>query len=131
MGYKPIKGEEHSAQLSSRHATIASKSAIFLGFDMVVNSRRNTSIATAEDKDQESNEMPLGLSIISLKQVVTIDLAPTVTVHLHTHHGSYHTQVLPDSGADISAAGEHVLPPLNEYRDNLLPSEFTPRAANG
>ena len=27
--------------------------------------------------------------------------------------------------------GEHVLPRLNEYRDNLLPSEFTPRAANG
>ena len=40
-------------------------------------------------------------------------------------------QVLPDSGADISAAGEHVLPLLNEYKDSLLPSEFTPCAANG
>jgi len=39
--------------------------------------------------------------------------------------------VLPDSGADISAAGEHILARLNEYKDNLLPSEFTPRAANG
>ena len=63
--------------------------------------------------------------------MATIDPAPTVTVHLHTHHGSYRTQVLPDSGADISAAGEHVLPRLNEYRDNLFPSEFTPRSANG
>ena len=88
-------------------------------------------IATAEDPDQESNEISPELSTISLKQVATIDPAPTVTVHLHTHHGSYRTQVLPDSGADISAAGEHVLPRLNEYRDNLLPSEFTPRAANG
>jgi len=61
----------------------------------------------------------------------TIDPAPTIKVHLRTHHGSCHTQVLPDSGADISAAGEHVLPLLNEYKDNLLPSEFTPRAANG
>ena len=52
-------------------------------------------------------------------------------VLLHTHHGSCHSQVLPDSGADISAAGEHVLPLLNEYKDNLLPSEFMPRSANG
>ena len=64
-------------------------------------------IATAEDPDQESNEIS---PAINLKQVATIDPAPTVIVHLHTHHGSYHTQVLLDSGADISAAGEHVLP---------------------
>ena len=63
-------------------------------------------IATAYDPDQESNEISPGLSTISLKQVATIDPAPTVTVHLHTHHGSYCTKVLPDSGADISAAGE-------------------------
>ena len=61
----------------------------------------------------------------------TIDPAPTVKVHLRTHHGDCHVQVLPDSGADISAAGEHILLQLNEYKDNLLPSEFTPRAANG
>ena len=48
-----------------------------------------------------------------------------------TLHGSCQTQVLPDSGADISAAGEHILSRLNEHRDNLLPSEFSPHAANG
>ena len=48
-----------------------------------------------------------------------------------TPHGSCQTQVLPDSGADISAAGEHILSRLKEHRDNLLPSEFSPHAANG
>ena len=58
----------------------------------------------------------------------TIDPAPTVL--LSTHYGSCHSwQVLPDSGGDISAAGEHVLPLFNEHKDNLLPSEFTPCAA--
>ena len=59
----------------------------------------------------------------------TIDPTPSVKVHLHADHGSCHVQVLPNSGAEILAAGEHILPQLNEYKDNLLPSEFTPRGA--
>ena len=80
------------------------------------------------DDDVEQLDRPPGFKTISLKQVSTIDPAPTVKVHLRTHHGDFHAQVLPDSGADISTAGEHILLLLNEY---LLPSEFTPRAANG
>ena len=49
---------------------------------------------------------------------------------LHTFYGSCHTEVLPDTGADVSAAGEHILSQLNEHKDNLLPSEFTPHVAN-
>ena len=33
--------------------------------------------------------------------------------------------------SDISATSEHILSQLNEYWDNLLLSEFSPRAANG
>ena len=71
------------------------------------------------------------LTTISLKQIKTIDPAPTVMMQIVTPHGSCHAQVLPDSGADISAAAEHILSRLNEHRNNLLPSEFTPHAANG
>ena len=39
--------------------------------------------------------------------------------------------MLPDSGADISAAGTEILCHLNEHVDNLLPSRITPRAVNG
>jgi len=49
-------------------------------------------------------------------------------MHLCTHHDS---QKLPDSGADASSAGEHILLRLNEHKNNLLPSEFTPSATNG
>ena len=37
---------------------------------------------------------------------------------------------MPDSGADISAAGEEILAHLNEHIDNLLPSTTVPKAAN-
>jgi len=77
----------------------------------------------ATGNDEEEPDEPPGFN---LKQV-----DPVPTVLLSTHHGSCHSQVLPDSGADISAAGEHVLPPFNEHKDNLLPFEFTSRAANG
>ena len=71
------------------------------------------------------------MTVLSIKQVATIDPAPTIMVEVSTIHGSFRTAILPDSGADISAAGENILPPLNEYKENLLPSEFRPRVANG
>ena len=83
---------------------------------------------TTEDIDQE----PIEYTTPTLTTIrVTIEPAPTVTMQIITPNVSCRTQVLPDSGADISAAGEHILPHLNEHRDNLLPSEFTPRIANG
>ena len=88
-------------------------------------------IVTTEEIDQEPVEYTTPtLTTVSVKQVI-IEPAPTITMQIITPNGSCRTQVLPDSGADISAAGEHILPHLNEHRDNLLPSEFTPRAANG
>ena len=78
-------------------------------------------IVTTEEIDQEPIEYTTPtLTTISVKQV-TIEPAPTITMQIITPNGSCRTQVLPDSGADISAAGEHILPHLNEHRDNLLP----------
>ena len=46
-------------------------------------------------------------------------------------NGQATVQVLPDSGADISAAGIDFLTHFNEHVDNLLPSTVRPRAVNG
>ena len=39
--------------------------------------------------------------------------------------------VLPDSEADISAAGQTIVGMLGHHLDNLAPSEISPRAVNG
>ena len=39
--------------------------------------------------------------------------------------------VLPDSGADISAAGQTIVDMLRHHLDKLAPSEISPRAVNG
>ena len=89
-------------------------------------------ITTTEDTDQDPVEpIAPALTTISLNQIKATDPAPTVMMRIITPNGSCQTQVLPDSGADISAAGEQILSQLNEHRDNLLPSEFAPHAANG
>ena len=57
--------------------------------------------------------------------------APTVTIHMSSLNGAAPIIVLPDSGAEISIAGHQLLHSLNEHRDNLLPSNMSPRAVNG
>jgi len=39
--------------------------------------------------------------------------------------------VLPDLGADVLTAGKHILLQLDEHKEKLLQSEFTPHTANG
>ena len=46
-------------------------------------------------------------------------------------NGTASINSLPDSGADISAAGTQALRELGEHVDNLLPSRVIPRAVNG
>ena len=75
------------------------------------------------------SQPPAGLSTI--KQMSTSDPAPTILIKLSSLNGSCHTDVLPDSGADISAAGEPLLRLLNDHVYNLLPSEIIPHTANG
>ena len=53
------------------------------------------------------------------------DPAPTLTVHIAALNGQANVEVLPDSGADISAAGIDFLAHFNEHILNLLPSDVT------
>ena len=57
--------------------------------------------------------------------------APTITVKMTSSSGSTPVTVLPDSGADISAAGQAIVGILGHQLGNLIPSEINPRAVNG
>ena len=70
-----------------------------------------------------------GLS--KIHYVTSTDPAPKLEVKLIILNGAITTAVLPDSGADFSAAGTGILSQLNEHIDNLLPSSVIPKAANG
>ena len=67
----------------------------------------------------------------TIRQVAATEPAPSVNVHILSINGSCKTQALPDSGADISAAGPQLLKSLGEHALNLLSSDITPQAANG
>ena len=67
----------------------------------------------------------------TIRQVTAAEPAPTILICISTNKRSYQTQVLPDSGADISAAGQDLLEHLDEHTDYLVPSQIIPRAANG
>ena len=57
--------------------------------------------------------------------------APTITVQMTSASRTMPVTVLPDSGADISAAGQALTGILGLHVDNLTPSEISPRAVNG
>jgi len=57
--------------------------------------------------------------------------APIITVQISSSTGTRYLEVLPDSGADISAAGQEVLELLGQHIDNILPSGINPRTVNG
>ena len=66
-----------------------------------------------------------------IHHVTANETAPTIHVHVTSPHGSSEIEMLPDSGADVSAAGKEILAYLGEHIDNLPQSEITPRAVNG
>ena len=57
--------------------------------------------------------------------------APTIEVQMLSSNGTKNIRVLPDSGAEITAAGKEILAYLDHHPDNLLPSTVIPRAVNG
>ena len=57
--------------------------------------------------------------------------APTIVVQISSSTGTKEVKVLPDSGADISAAGQDVMKHLGQHMNNLLPSKICPRTVNG
>ena len=59
------------------------------------------------------------------------DLALKLKIDIATLNGATTTAVLPESGANISAASTSILSQLNKHIDNLLPFSVIPKAANG
>ena len=47
---------------------------------------------------------------------------PTIMVSISSSTGTRNIKVLPDSGADISAAGQDIMRYLGHYKSNLVPS---------
>ena len=64
-------------------------------------------------------------------QEAATEPAPTIVSQVTSSTESHHLDVLPDSGADISAAGQKVLEILGQHVDNILPSDINPRTVNG
>ena len=59
------------------------------------------------------------------------EAAPTIRINISSSSGTKQVEVLPDSVADISAAGQGILRILGQHVNNLLPSSINPRAVNG
>ena len=88
---------------------------------------RTMAIHTNPDQDER-------LPQINLSRVINspaFEPAPTIQVHMSALNGHATVQALPDSGADISVAGNTLLQHLHEHAGNLLPSNITPRTVNG
>ena len=66
-----------------------------------------------------------------LQHVASSDPAPLINLDVISANGSCYTKALPDSGADISAAGKTILSTLNEHINTLLPSTVIPKVVNG
>ena len=70
------------------------------------------------------------LQLYKVQEAAT-EPAPTITVQVSSSTGTRSLDSLPDSGADISAAGQEVLEFLGQHFDNILPSRISPRTVNG
>jgi len=57
--------------------------------------------------------------------------APRVTVSISSTTGTHQVEVLQDSGADISAAGQQLLSSMGHHIDNILTSNVTLKTVNG
>ena len=73
------------------------------------------------------------LPLVRLSELAnrTVSPAPTVNMQVSTCHGQASLDILPDSGADICAAGPQFVQALGEHMQNLADSRITPRAVNG
>ena len=67
----------------------------------------------------------------TIRRVTAAKPAPTILIRISTKKRFYQAQVLPDSGVDISAAGQDLLKHLDEHTDHLVPSQIIPWATNG
>ena len=91
--------------------------------------RTTTTPQTCTLSAQPHSDLPfIQLSSTSTESV---NPTPTVTMKVTTCNGEANIAILPDSGADICAAGPEFVKSLGEHMDNLAPSQIVPRAING
>ncbi len=81
----------------------------------------------------QTNSLSNGFPLLQLSMLNKgkIAPAPLVAMHVASDRGEAHTDVLPDSGADICAASHQFVAALGEHMDNLAQSKITPQAVNG
>ena len=73
----------------------------------------------------QQNSKPASLS--NIRYVASTHPAPTIPIQIVSPNGSTTTPVLPDSGADISAAGVEILHLLHEHIDNIYRRRSYPK----
>ena len=78
-----------------------------------------------------SLSVPIIPATISNVGSVPFSPAPKITVQAASSYGRAYIEALPDSGADVCAAGPSFVYALGEHIDNLAFSDVTPRAVNG
>jgi len=70
------------------------------------------------------------LQLYTMQEAITKP-APTITVDISSTTGTYPIEELPDSGADISAAGPEVFSSMGHHLDSILISNIIPKTVNG
>ena len=70
------------------------------------------------------------LTISKIQKASADETATLLKVHVTSTNASREMEVLPESGADTSAAGAEMLQYLNEHVGSLHPSTVTPKAVN-
>ena len=81
-------------------------------------------------RHDKTNHRP-GAAVSVVIAVTHAESAPTIDVTLESANGQAELSVLPDSGADISAAGPELLEALGTNVQNLLPTDVSPKVADG
>ena len=71
---------------------------------------------------QSNSSLSEQAGLSNIHHVTSTYPAPKLKIDITALNGTTTTDVLPDSGADISAAGTSILSQLNEHIDNLSPS---------
>ena len=127
-----------SVQHITRPACTATKLGTLLGYVDVSQptSRRIPNHGINHEPMQSvssHNNLPISItySYIYTMKESKAEPAPTIMVQISTSTGTCYIEVLPDSGADISAAGQGVLKVLGQQTDDILPSNISPRTVNG
>ena len=70
---------------------------------------------------------PTHPTLDNIQHVASSEPAPLVNLDVISANGSCNTKALPDSGADISAAGKAILSTLNQWINTLLLQQSSPK----